>query len=301
MEVLRTPDERFAGLPGFPFEPHYLNIETKGGTPLRMHYLDEGPREGKPIVMLHGQPSWSYLYRQMVPGLTEAGFRVLAPDLIGFGRSDKPADTGDYSYSQHVEWVSAWLTSLAPTDGTFFVHDWGSMIGLRTLPEHGIRFTEVIVSNGGLPDCERLSPLEIFYTWRQFVRDQEELEVGKVVQLGSASELLEDVVAAYDAPFPDESYRSGVRAFPELVPTAPDQADARANGRAWQFLEQWDKPFLTLFGDSDPINEGADEIFQKRVPGAAGQRHQLLSDAGHFIQEDAPEALVEAIVAFARS
>jgi haloalkane dehalogenase len=301
MEVLRTPDERFAGLPDFPFEPHYLNVQTKDGTPLRMHYLDEGPREGKPIVMLHGQPSWSYLYRRLIPGLAEAGFRVLAPDLIGFGRSDKPADTGDYSYSQHVEWVSAWLASVAPTNATFFVHDWGSMIGLRTLPEHGVRFTEVIVSNGGLPDCERLSPLEIFYTWRQFVRDQQELHVGNVVQLGSATELTEDVVAAYDAPFPDEPYKSAVRAFPELVPTAADQTEARANGRAWQFLEQWDKPFLTLFGEGDPINHGADKIFQKRVPGAAGQPHQLLSGAGHFIQEDAPDALVEASVTFARS
>src|SRR5919106_1904232 len=268
MKVLRTPDERFEGLPGYPFEPRYIDVQTSK-TPLRLHYIDAGRTDGVPIILLHGQPSWSYLYRMMTPKLAEAGLRVLAPDLVGFGRSDKPASINDYSYARHVGWIGQWLDKVDPRPATLFAHDWGGFIGLRVLTEQPDRFERVVVSNTGLPDGRRLSPLEIFYTWRQFVRDQEEFAAGNVVQLGSVSELPADVVAAYDAPYPDESYKQGIRAFPELVPTSADEPEARANARAWVVLENWRKPFLTIFGELDPMNAGNDEVFQRLVPGAA--------------------------------
>jgi haloalkane dehalogenase len=301
LRILRTPDARFADLPGYAYEPHYVEVRAAGDGRLRIHYLDEGPRDGHLLVLLHGQPSWSYLYRAMVPGFVAAGFRVLAPDLVGFGRSDKPAEPSDYSYERHVYWISDWLAMIAPNPATLFVHDWGGFIGLRLLAQQPERFKRVIVSNSGLPDGERIEPLEIFYTWRQFVRDQEHLDIGNVIQLGSVTELSEEVTAAYDAPFPDESYKSGVRAFPELVPTQVEDPQAAANREAWQVLEEWTKPFLTLFGEMDPMNAGSDRVFQERVPGAAGQPHARLASAGHYIQEDAANELTDRVVNLVRS
>jgi haloalkane dehalogenase len=298
VKVLRTPDDRFQRLPGFDFEPHYVEVPAPNGETLRMHYLDEGRSEGPPVVMLHGQPSWSYLYRAMIPRLTQAGLRVLAPDLIGFGRSDKPVERSDYTYQRHIDWISAWLAAVDPAPATLFLHDWGGFIGLRVVAALPERFVRVVVSNTGLPDVERLKPPEIFYTWRQFVRDQKELRTGNVIQLGTTSELPEAVVAAYDAPFPDESYKSGVRAFPELVPTERDHPEAAANREAWKVLEQFERPFLTLFGELDPMNAGSDRVFQERVPGARGQPHALLPGAGHYIQEDAAHELTDRLLRF---
>jgi haloalkane dehalogenase len=301
MRILRTPDFRFANLLDYAFEPHYVELPAAGEGKLRVHYLDEGPRDGHPLVLLHGQPSWSYLYREMIPGFAEAGLRVLAPDLVGFGRSDKPAEPSDYSYERHVGWINDWLVTINPNPSTLFVHDWGGFIGLRVLARRPERFERAIVSNSGLPDGERIEPLEIFYTWRQFVRDQEQLAIGNVIQLGSTKELSDEVVFAYEAPFPDESYKSGVRAFPELVPTEAEDQQAAANRKAWQVLEDWTKPFLTLFGELDPMNAGSDQIFQERVPGAKDQPHARLAGAGHYIQEDAAGELTERVIDFVRS
>jgi haloalkane dehalogenase len=301
MKILRTPDVRFASLLDYAFEPHYVELPAHGEAKLRVHYLDEGPRDGHPLVLLHGQPSWSYLDREMIPGFAEAGIRVLAPDLVGFGRSDKPAEPSDYSYERHVGWINDWLVTIDPNPATLFVHDWGGFIGLRVLARQPERFERAIVSNSGLPDGERIEPLEIFYTWRQFVRDQEQLAIGSVIQLGSTKELSDEVISAYEAPFPDESYKSGVRAFPELVPTESENPQAAANRAAWKVLEDWTKPFLTLFGELDPMNAGSDRVFQERVPGARGQPHATLSRAGHYIQEDAAGELTERVIDFVRS
>jgi haloalkane dehalogenase len=301
MRILRTPDVRFASLLDYAFDPHYVELPATGEAKLRVHYLDEGPRDGHPLVLLHGQPSWSYLYREMIPELAEAGLRVLAPDLVGFGRSDKPAEPSDYSYERHVGWINDWLVMIDPNPATLFVHDWGGFIGLRVLARQPERFERAIVSNSGLPDGERIEPLEIFYTWRQFVRDQEHLAIGNVIQLGSTKELPDEIISAYEAPFPDESYKSGVRAFPELVPTEAEDPQAAANRKAWKVLEDWTKPFLTLFGELDPMNAGSDRVFQERVPGAKGQPHATLSRAGHYIQEDAAGELTERVIDFVRS
>jgi haloalkane dehalogenase len=301
MRILRTPDVRFASLLDYAFEPHYVELPATEEAKLRVHYLDEGPRDGHPLVLLHGQPSWSYLYREMIPGFAEAGLRVLAPDLVGFGRSDKPAEPSDYGYERHVGWINDWLVTIDPSPATLFAHDWGGFIGLRVLARQPERFERAIVSNSGLPDGDRIEPLEIFYSWRQFVRDQEQLAIGNVIQLGSTKELSDEVTSAYEAPFPDESYKSGVRAFPELVPTEAEDPQAAANRKAWKVLEDWTKPFLTLFGELDPMNAGSDRVFQERVPGAEGQPHATFPRAGHYIQEDAAGELTERVIDFVRS
>jgi haloalkane dehalogenase len=291
-EILRTPDDRFDDLPDYPFDPHYADVDG-----LRMHYVDEGPREADPVVLLHGEPSWSYLYRTMIPILAEAGHRVVAPDLVGFGKSDKPADRASHTYQRHVDWMRRLLIDeLDLSDVTLFVQDWGGLIGLRVLAAHPDRFARVVASNTGLPVGEGLS--EAFERWRTFAREVPRFPVGSVVQNGTVTSLSSEVVAAYEAPFPDESYKAGARMLPALVPTEPDDPAAEANRAAWAVLTSWERPFLTLFGDSDPITQGGESVFQKQVPGAEGQSHAIVEDAGHFLQEDRGEYLAERIVDF---
>ncbi len=292
-EALRTPDERFADLPDYPFEPHYATVQG-----LRIHYVDEGPRDGPVVVLLHGEPSWSYLYRHLIPPLAEAGFRVIAPDLIGFGRSDKPVRREDYSYAAHVEWMRALLLDrLALEDIHLFVQDWGGLIGLRLVAEHPDRFAQVAAANTGLPTGTG-EPSEAFLRWLEFSQTVPEFPAGQVLQMGTVRELPPEVIRAYEAPFPDERYTAGARVFPALVPITPDDPAVPANRAAWQALTRWEKPFLTLFSDSDPITAGLDEAFRSRVPGARGQSHRTISNAGHFLQEDNPEALTAALLEF---
>jgi haloalkane dehalogenase len=292
--ILRTPDERFADLPGYPFAPHYATVDG-----LRMHYVDEGPRDGAVVLMLHGEPSWSYLYRKMVPPIANAGLRAIAPDLVGFGRSDKPLGRGAYSYERHVSWMAQFIDALDLHDITLFCQDWGSLIGLRVAAEHPDRFARIVVSNGALPTGEGGVPV-VFRAWQAFARWTPVFPVGRIVQAGSRSKLPKEVVAAYNAPFPSERHKASARAFPPLVPTGPDDPAVPANRAAREALKRWAKPFLTAFSDGDPITRGWDHIFQREVPGAAGQPHTTIRGAGHFVQEDAGEELARVVIDFIR-
>jgi haloalkane dehalogenase len=286
MQVLRTPDPRFANLPGYAFAPRYLEIDdAASGQRLRMHYLDEGPADAAPVLLMHGEPSWSYLYRKMIPLLVDAGRRVIAPDLIGFGRSDKPAAIEDYSYQRHVDWMSSFLDRLELKRISLCCQDWGGLIGLRLVAEHGDRFARVLAANTFLPTGDH-DLGEAFHQWREYSRSVPVLPVGQIVSRGCAQRLSDAEVAAYDAPFPDESFKAGARAFPQLVPASADDPAAEPNRRAWKSLMQWRKPFLTAFSDQDPITRGADAILQKLIPGANKQAHTTLVGGGHFLQED---------------
>lgn len=294
MQVLRTPEERFAGLPDFPYAPVYVTFDAEDGAPLRVAVVDEGPADGEVVLLLHGEPSWSFLYRSMIPVLTGAGLRVVAPDLVGFGRSDKPADRADYSYARHVEWMRrALFDGLGLSDLTLVGQDWGGLIGLRLVAEHPDRFTRVVAANTFLPTGDQPAG-EAFLRWQRFARESPAFEAGWVVQGATTTQLPPEVVAAYDAPFPDDAHKAGARAFPELVPTSPDDPAAAANRAAWEVLESWEKPFLTAFSDGDPITRGGDQAFQARVPGTRGLPHVTLT-GGHFLQEDAGPELARAV------
>lgn len=294
MEILRTPDERFRDLPGYPFEPHYAEV----GAGIRMHYLDEGPPGAPAVLLLHGEPSWSYLYRKMIPVITAAGLRAVAPDLVGFGRSDKPAAREDYTYQRHVDWVRELVVGhLGLTGATLVGQDWGGLIGLRLVAEHPDRFDRVVAANTFLPTGDR-DPGPAFLAWQRFSQETPEFPVGRIVRAGCVTDLPDEVVAAYDAPFPDEAYKAGARQFPVLVPTRPDDPAAAPNRRAWEVLARWEKPFLCAFSDGDPITRGADAVFRKLVPGTAGQPHVTTEGAGHFLQEDKGEELARVVVAF---
>jgi haloalkane dehalogenase len=292
MEALRTPDERFANLPGYGFAPHY--VEVRG---LRMHYVDEGPPDADPVLLLHGEPSWSYLYRKMIPALTEAGHRAVAPDFIGFGRSDKPVSGDDYSYQMHVDAMADFVERLDLRRITLFGQDWGGLIGLRVAAEHPERFSRIVAANTGLPTGD-MPPGEAFRRWQRFSQEVSELDIGRLIRGACVTDLPPEVVAAYDAPFPDERYKAGARVFPALVPTSPDDPASEANRRAWEVLRRWEKPFLTAFSDGDPITRGGDRIFQSQVPGARGQPHTTITGAGHFLQEDKGEELAAVVVDF---
>lgn len=290
MQVLRTPDSRFDNLPDWTFAPHYADItDTDTGQALRMAYVDEGPRDGRTVLLLHGEPSWSYLYRHMIPALVAAGHRVVAPDLIGFGRSDMPADRNDYTYERHVAWLSQWFTDLGLQDVTMFCQDWGGLLGLRLVAAFPERFAGVVVANTGLPIGAGFS--DGFTQWLAFSQSTPDLPIGRIVNGGTARTLSADEEAAYDAPFPDASYKGGACQFPTLVPITAEHASVEENKAAWAVLTHFDKPFVTAFSDADPITAGGESVFQKLVPGAKGQPHVTLSGA-HFLQEDCPDDIV---------
>ncbi len=292
MNILRTPEERFLNLPGYDFEPHYIDIGD-----MRMHYVDEGPADSAPVLLLHGEPSWSYLYRTMIPPIARAGLRAIAPDLIGFGKSDKPADPSDYTYERHVAWMKAFLENLDLRNITLVCQDWGSLIGLRLAAENEERFDRIVLANGGLPTGGGEMPT-VFRIWRAFARFSPWFPIGRIVQSGTVSELSAEVVAAYDAPFPDSSYKAGTRAFPRLVPTTPNDPAAPANRAAWDVFRNWQKPFLTSFSNRDPITRGLDKAFVERVPGANNQPHTTIRNAGHFLQEDKGPEFARVIIDF---
>jgi len=297
MNVLRTPDERFENLPGYGYDPHYQEVPDGEGGTLRVHYVDEGPLDANPVLLMHGEPSWCYLYRRMIPPIVAAANRVLAPDLIGFGRSDKPSERSDYSYQRHVDWMTAWMEQVDLQNATFFGQDWGALIGLRLVAENPDRFDRVVIGNGGLPTGDG-KPSEAFLRWQKFSQESPAFDVGRVINGGTTTELSDDVIAAYDAPFPDDSYKAGARIFPSLVPTSPADPAAPANKKAWEVLLTWEKPFLTAFSDSDPITKGGERAFQGRVPGCEGQPHATIEGGGHFLQEDKGEELGRLVVDF---
>ncbi len=296
MRALRTPEEAFSGLPDFPFAPRYAEIPGGDGSVLRVHYLDEGPPAGETVLLMHGEPSWCFLYRKMIPVLVSHGLRCVAPDLVGFGRSDKPAEQADYSYARHVAWMESLLFDVLQLSGlTLFCQDWGGLVGLRLVAAQPERFARVVAANTGLPDGDQQMS-EAFMNWQKFSQSSADFPIGPIVAAGCLSRPPDSVIAAYDAPFPDDSFKSGARIFPALVPTSPGDPAAVDNKHAWEALERFEKPFLTAFSDSDPITSGAERGFQSRVPGAARLRHTTVEGAGHFLQED-KGAVVAGIVA----
>ena len=290
MRILRTDEARFQGLPDYPFQANYVDVAPG----LRMHYVDEGPRSASPVLMLHGEPSWSYLYRHMIPLVAAAGHRVLAPDLIGFGKSDKPAHLSDYSYDRHTAWLTHWLKTLDLRDVTLVCQNWGSLLGLRLATEHADRFSRIIVGNGMLPTGETRLPA-IFTLWKAFASHSPWFPIGRIVQLGTEHTLSKDELAAYEAPFPSSEYKAGARAFPHLIPVSPDDPNSRANRDVWKALEKWRKPFITCFSSGDALTRGSDRHMQRRIPGAHGQPHVTLR-GGHFLQEDSPEHFARIII-----
>jgi len=296
MDIVRTPAERFDGIEGFDLQPGWVEVDPAAG--LWMAYVTAGPADGPVVVLVHGEPTWGYLYRRMIPILAEAGLRVVVPDLIGCGRSDKPTDPSSYTYAAHVEWLRAALfDGLALTDIHYVGQDWGGLLGMRLLAEHPDRFAGVVMSNTGLPTGEVPMP-PAWQLFREMVRTAPRLDVGRMVDAGCRRTLGEAELAAYAAPFPDERHCAGIRVFPELVPNAPDDPAAPANRAAWERLATLDVPFLTAFSDGDPITRGGDRAMRERIPGAAGLPHPVIEDAGHFVQEDQPERFAGVIADF---
>jgi haloalkane dehalogenase len=291
--VLRTPPKRFANIADFPYAPKYLEL---GG--LRIAYIDEGPRAAPPVLLMHGEPTWSYLYRKMIPGLLDAGHRVIAPDLVGFGRSDKPTARKDFSYANHVAWMVAWMQALDIKNATLFCQDWGSLIGLRLVTHSPERFDRVVLANGGLPTGTQGVTPRAFKLWRAFARYSPWFPIGKIVNSGCTLKLNAQEIAAYDAPFPSTQYTVAARLFPGFVPTLPSDPERAANEQAWEVLKRWHKPFLTLFSSRDPVTRGGDQVFLKLVPGAANQPHATTRGAGHFLQEDKGPELARKINEF---
>jgi haloalkane dehalogenase len=293
MELLRTPNDRFADLPDFPFEPRYTPVAADDGSDVRVAHVEVG--EGRPVLLMHGEPSWSFLYRHVMPIVADAGLRAIAPDLVGFGRSDKPAAQSDYTYARHVTWMSAWLEAVDLTDVVLFAQDWGGLIGLRLVAAHPDRFAAVVVANTGLPTGDqRMS--EAFLRWQEFSRTSERFDISRIVGNGTVGGLTQAEVAAYDAPFPNDSFKAGARIFPSLVPTSPEDPAAADQRRAWAALAAWEKPFVTAFSDADPITAGWERPFHELVPGASGSPHRTIEGAGHFLQEDAPAEVAAAIL-----
>jgi len=305
--VFRTQDERFENLKDYSFTPHYLEVDSAIGK-LRVHYVDEGPRDADPILLMHGEPSWSYLYRNMIPPLVAAGHRVIAPDLIGFGRSDKPAKRTDHSYQNHVDWVMQFVSELDLQNITLFCQDWGSLIGLRIVAGAPDRFARVVAGNAALPAGRGEDGIVIggqwtqpdpnaelkweggFKGWLKYSQTVPEFDCGIILQVATVRKLTGAELDAYRAPFPDERYAAGPRVMPTLV-----RSQMATNRKAWKVLSEFGKPFLTTFSDSDPITSGGEKVFQKRIPGAKGQPHTIIKHAGHFLQEDASEQLATLI------
>ena len=294
MKILRTPETRFLDLPGYNFAPRYQMLGE-----LRMHYVDEGPRDAPPVLLLHGEPTWSYLYRKMIPIIVRAGYRAVAPDLIGFGKSDKPAAMGDYSYQRHADWVLQFIEALDLKNMTLFCQDWGSLLGLRIAAEQDARFARIFVANGFLPTA-RQGASRGFKIWRAFAKYSPLFPIGRIVNSGCVVKLSAAEIAAYDAPFPSAAYKAGTRAFPRLVPTEESDPAVPANRAAWDKLGRWGKPFLCVFGKNDPVLGRADAPLIAHVPGAKGQPHDRIW-GGHFVQEDRGDELANRLVAWLKS
>ena len=326
MEFRRTPDKYFDNLKDYPFEPHYQQVADGEGGELGIHFVDAGPADGRVVLLLHGQPTWSYLYRHMIPPLAEAGFRVIAPDLVGFDRSDKPVRIEDYSYAGHVAWMSEWMTSLDLDGITLFCQDWGGLIGLRLVTAFPERFSHVVVANTGLPAgmipeeyseplkqaYKRLPVVKVeelnerfrdnssgipgFLYWRKFCAESPDFNVRELMRVFVSTPLAADELDGFAAPFPDQSYLAGARRFPSLVPLFHDEPGVTDNRAAWEVLKHFNKPLMTAFSDGDPVTAGGEKIFQQKVPGARGVAHRTIKGAGHFLQQDAPNECVQAIL-----
>ncbi len=314
MPVLRTPDERFVNLPGYPFDPSYRNVDTSGLPPLRMHYVDAGPADGPVVVLLHGQPTWSYLYRDVITALGAAGMRVIAPDHIGFGRSDKPTEATDYTFARHIDWIHSLVVGLRLREITLVVQDSGGPIGLSVLVREPDRFAKVVATNTILHTCEptlagkltwahhgvgadRILLQETLLDYISFYRRSPDITPSVFLD-AVAGPLSAAVLAAYDAPFPDRAHKAGLRQLTALIPLTRNDPGARISASTMAALHQWDKPFLTAYSDSDPATAGWDAVFQDRIPGARGQHHTTIAGAGHFVPEQQGRRLAEIIAEF---
>ena len=292
MKVLRTPDKRFANLLDYPFKPNYTQYKD-----IRIHYVDEGSSDNEVVLLIHGEPSWSYLYRNMIPVIADSGYRVIAPDIIGFGKSDKLINQEDYTYMSHVQWMTSFIENLQLMNITLFCQDWGGLIGLRIATEQSYRFKRIIASNTFLPTGDYKAP-DAFLNWQQFSQNTPEFNVAKIIEAGCVNKIDQEVKLAYNAPFPDETYKAGARRFPMIVPIRPNDPSSNANRKAWEKLKEWKNPFLTAFSDSDPITAGGDKLFQKLIPGCNGMPHRTILEGGHFLQEDKGPDLAQIIVDF---
>ena len=292
MKILRTPKSAFENLKGFPFKENYHTLADA----LRIHYLDEGNKKHPVVLLLHGEPSWSYLYRSMIPKLVAAGLRVVAPDLVGFGKSDKPAEQADYTYAKHIDWMQEVVDHLELKNINIFIQDWGGLIGLRLLTANPDNFSSVVAANTMLPTGS-VSPPRAFLDWQNFAATSPKFDVATVLQRATTTTLSDNIMAAYNAPFPTEEHKAGARVFPALVPTTENDPESDNNKKAWGILTQWTKPFLCLFSDQDPITKGGDQVFQKLVPGTKDQDHQTIS-GGHFLQENSGPEIVALMVQF---
>ena len=297
MDVLRTPDECFVDLPDFPFGPHYVEVPSGDGVDLRVHYLDEGDPAAPTVLLMHGEPSWCFLYRHMIPVLVDAGLRCVAPDLVGFGRSDKPSERTDYTYARHVAWMQSFFDATALDDVTLVCQDWGGLIGLRLLAANPERFARAVAANTFLPTGDTQAT-DAFFRWRDFSQNVPTFPTGAIVNTGCTTDLAPAVIAAYDAPFPDEAMKAGARQFPTLVPTTPDDPESAANRAAWEVLERYERPFLCAFSDQDPITAGSDRALKRRIPGCADQPHTVIEGGGHFLQEDRGPQLARVVADF---
>lgn len=297
MQFLTTPEHCFEQIADFPYAPHYLHVDDNEGGSLKLHYIDEGPKDADVVLMLHGEPSWAYLYRKMINPVVAAGYRVIAPDLIGFGKSDKPTQRSDYTYQRHLDWVRQVIIQLNIKDITLVCQDWGGLLGLRLVAEHTDLFARVLAANTMLPTGDYAAS-EAFLNWQTFSQEVKVFPVAGVIKGATVSPLSPEILAAYNAPFPDETYKAGVRQFPLLVPTTPDNPASDANRQAWQILQQFTRPFITAFSDSDPVTAGGDKILQKLIPGCKGQAHTTIEQGGHFLQEDQGKRLAQVLLTF---
>ncbi|MDO6841018.1 haloalkane dehalogenase [Paraglaciecola chathamensis] len=297
MQYLRTPDACFEGLTAYPFKPNYLFVDDFDGGEMRMHYLDEGSKDGEVVLLLHGEPSWSFLYRNMITPITDKGYRVIVPDLIGFGRSDKPTKRSDYTYQRHLDWLRNILSQLSLENITLVCQDWGGLLGLRLVAEHPDKFARVLAANTMLPTGDH-APGEAFMKWRTFSQEVAEFPVAGIIKGATVTELAPSVLEGYNAPYPSEEHKAGVRQFPLLVPITTDDPQTENNRAAWQTLKRFSKPFFTAFSDSDPVTAGGDKIMQKLIPGTQGQSHTTITNGGHFLQEDQPQQLAQVLLQF---
>lgn len=299
MQIIPHDPTRFTNLSDYSFAENWLTIDLGDGFKGRMHYLDEGAKGAPPVLLFHGEPSWSYLYRKMIPLLVAAGFRCLAPDLIGFGKSDKPNDQAFYTYARHIDWLKQWRDAVVPQVAGLFCQDWGGLLGLRMVGQEPDRFAFVVASNTMLPaGGGQASPA--FLAWRDFARSSPDFNIGGILDGATTTARTPEEVAAYNAPFPDEPSKAGARAFPQLVPIEDDKPGVAENIAAWQGLAAFDKPFLTLFGEDDAVLGKAGPLLSARIKGAAGQPHAMLTKCGHFSQEDRPQELADGVIAMAR-
>ncbi len=286
--MIKTPESQFTDLPDFNFEPHYTTVSAEGVS-VDMAWVEAG--EGPTVLLLHGEPSWSFLYRKMIPVLAAGGYRAVAPDLVGFGRSDKLPNTEDYSYTRHELWLRQCIDAIGGTDDMhLFCQDWGGLLGLRIAGQEPELFQTITAGNTFLPNGLMPFP-KAFYKWREYSQTVDVFPVGQIIQRATVTELSEEIVAAYDAPFPDESYKAAARIFPSLVPAEEDNPEAVKNRKAWEGLMAYERPFLTTFSDSDPITKGADQILHAMIPGTKGQPHTIIEGGGHFLQEDCGEEI----------